>query len=102
MTPPEVIGAHSEWTPDSSAVVITRQTDAKRELWLVPVSGDKPRKLDIDPNLWMAGSARSGEPTGDQGFVFSPDSPTMAFLVGESVLEVWALENFLPTPGARR
>ena len=63
--------------------------------------GEGPRKLDIDPNIWLEGSARPGEATGDQGFIRSPDGRSIAFLTGKSVLEVWALANFLP-PSATR
>lgn len=89
-----------EWTPDSRAVLAIKNVGSRRELWLVPVAGGPHRKLDIDPNIWMA------ESTGgrDRGFSLSPDGRSIAFQMGKSASEVWALENFLPAPStaARR
>ena len=62
--------------------------------------GDPPRKLDIDPDIWMEGSARPG--SGDQGFILSPDGHSIAFLMGKATFEVWALENFLPARSAKK
>ena len=86
------------WTPDSSGVIITKDTGPRRELWLVPVAGGPPRKLDIDPDIWSEGASAFG----NLGFSLSPDGRSIAFQTGTSVSEVWALENFLPAPSAKK
>jgi hypothetical protein len=67
-------------------------------LWLAPVIGGRPRKLDIDPDIWLTGSVATGE----QGFSLSPEGRSIAFQMGRTAAEVWALENFLPSGPARR
>jgi len=44
------------WTPDSSAVIVTKNTGSRWALWVVPVTGSQPRRLEIDPNVWLEGS----------------------------------------------
>lgn len=85
-----------QWTPNSRAVLAIKNIGSRRELWLVPVAGGPHRKLDIDPDIWMAGSASGG----DSGFSPSPDGRSIAFQTGRSAAEVWALENFLPRTSA--
>lgn len=87
-----------QWTPDSSAVIAMMNPFSRsdRGLWQVPVTGGGPRKLDIDPGIWMEDS-RGG---GDRGFSVSPDGRSIAFQIGRSGAEVWALENFLPNTSA--
>jgi Tol biopolymer transport system component len=93
LTAPEVIAPSNEmWLPDSSAVIITKGIGERRELWLVPISGSAPRKLDIDTNIWLDGNIGGG----DFSFSLSPDGSRIAFQMGKAVSEVWALENFLP------
>jgi Tol biopolymer transport system component len=97
----EMLG-RSVWTPDEHAVIVEKDSGKaadgtfapiRRELWLVPVTGGgAPRKLDIDTTLWTTGAMVPA----DDGFALSPDGRHLAFLVGSSVDEVWALENFLP------
>jgi len=98
LTQAEVLGPHKVWTPDSSAVIVEKDIASRRELWLVPITGGRARKLDIDTNIWMEGSAGAGE----QGFSLSPDGHSIAFVMGKTVSEVWALENFLPTPNTKK
>jgi len=85
-----------QWTPNSRAVLAIKNIGSRRELWLVPVAGGPHRKLDIDPDIWMAGSSGGG----DSGFSPSPDGRSIAFQTGRSAAEVWALENFLPSTSA--
>ena len=56
------------------------------------MAGSSPRKLDIDVNTWIEGSSGGL----DRGFSLSPDGRHVAFLMGKSAAEVWALENILP------
>jgi Tol biopolymer transport system component len=82
------------WTPDSRALIVLKATPARKELWMVPVDGGSPRRLDIDADSFT----RDAEGGLDQGFSLSPDGRQIAFLTGKSAAEVWALENFLPAP----
>ena len=85
-----------EWTPDSRSILLVKMLggDADRkELWIVPVDGSAPRKLDTDIYRWLV-------PGG--GFHLSPDGKQIAFVAatGGSGYEIWALENFLPASNA--
>jgi len=79
------------WTPDSRALLTARKSGTVVELWLVDVESARGRKLDIDVREWALGE--DGGPSG--GFSLSPDGKSIAFLMGKSGAEVWALENFL-------
>ena len=85
------------WTPDSNAVLTLRMVGSKSELLRVPVDGSGVKKLDIDPDLWI----RGGRASLDRGFTLSPDGRRIAFLMGNSSDEIWAVENLLPSPGKR-
>lgn len=77
------------WTPDSRGLLTARKSPAGAELWLVSTETGTARKLDIDVSGWsMAVGPFSG-------FALSPDGRSIAFLMGKSDVEVWALENFL-------
>jgi Tol biopolymer transport system component len=85
------------WTADSRALLLTTMVGDDTGLWLVPIDGGPRRRLDIDPRIWMDGSAGGV----DRGFSLSPDGRHMAFLVGRQVREVWAFEGLLPRPVTR-
>jgi dipeptidyl aminopeptidase/acylaminoacyl peptidase len=95
------------WVPDGSAVVVqTESIDPTTldivgrdhsELWMVPVAGGAPRKLDIDVDAWHRGSTEWF----GAGFSLAPDGKRIAFLTGKASAEVWALENFLPRASTR-
>jgi Tol biopolymer transport system component len=90
------------WTLDERAVIAVKQPTQDRdhnELWLVPVDGAPPRRLDINTDSWQL----------DNGFRLSPDGRQIAFVAsaGKRGEEIWALENFLPAqaaakPGAKK
>jgi Tol biopolymer transport system component len=90
------------WTLNGSALVVAKRltsgrTDRRggpRELWLVPVSGGAPRKLDIDASSW--------DIVNPVGARFSPDGRYVAFMAGKREMEVWALEVSPPTKSASR
>jgi Tol biopolymer transport system component len=94
------------WVPDGSAVIV--QTEAidpttldivgrdHSELWMVPVAGAAPRKLDIDVDAWHRGSSEWF----GAGFSLAPDGKRIAFLMGKFSAEIWALENFVPRGAA--
>jgi hypothetical protein len=83
------------WTLDNRAIVLMKANGQGKDLWLVPVIDGAPRKLDIDVGNWQVGD-RNG------GFKLRPDGRQIAFSAGEDKEEVWAIENFLPVPTARR
>jgi Tol biopolymer transport system component len=86
------------WTPDSRAVIVTKKSGSGLDLLLVPITGGPARKLDIDAESWTRGNQGDF----DQGFSLSPDGSHVAFLMGKSASEVWALENFLPALSAKK
>ena len=84
------------WTPDSSSLlVLKRPANAPAELWLAPLNGGEPRKLEVAGDGWVQGSGGAL----DSGFSLSRDGRRIAFLMGNRSGEVWSLENFLPPPG---
>ena len=86
-------GFRMVWTPDSRGLILPKLLGAngeRKEMWLVPVDGGQPRKLDIDANNWIL-------PGG--GFQLHPDGRRIAFIADDAAQsgpEVWALENVLP------
>ena len=82
------------WMPDGSAALVIKVLADRRsrELWLVPVAGSQPRRLNIDVSDWARGT----------GFTLHPSGQQIAFVAGERESEVWALENFLPTLSAKK
>jgi Tol biopolymer transport system component len=87
---PEVLfGGTVSWIPDGSAVIVAKaDASGRQELWLVPIEGGQPRKLDIDASAWLL----------QEGFRLRPDGKEIAFVsqAGKPGSEIWALENFLP------
>ena len=77
------------WTPDSRALLTARRSGAAAELWLIETDTANARKLDIDVSGWTLGSGPMS------GFALSWDGQSIAFMMGKSETEVWALENFL-------
>jgi Tol biopolymer transport system component len=74
------------WAPDSQGVLFVKQPaagDPKTELWLAPIQGGQPRKLDLAaPNM--------------RQLAVHPDGRHLAFTSGGDRSEVWVMENFLP------
>jgi Tol biopolymer transport system component len=90
------------WTPMSDAVIVRKFAESPSratrggELWLIPLDGGPPRRLDVD--LGAAVPGQLGK------IRLSPDGRQLAFVVGKSYqTETWVLENFLPPDvGARK
>jgi Tol biopolymer transport system component len=79
------------WTPDGRALLTVRRSGAAVELWLLEIETGNPRKLNIDVSEWTLSESQGP----GSGFALSPDGQSIAFLMGKSNSEVWALENFL-------
>ena len=76
------------WTPDSGALLVLKMRDGNpTQLWLTPVSGETPRRIEGDISKW----------TRDGGVRLSPDGTKVTFVhaAGEPGSEIWALETFL-------
>ena len=82
------------WMPDGRAVLVTKilnDSHTESELWLVPIDGGQPRKMDFDPSNFRLGGV-------------NPDGRQIAFVfvAGENKEELWVLENFLPALNAKK
>jgi hypothetical protein len=72
------------WTPDGRAVLVRKMLAAggeTSELWLVPIAGESPRKLDFDANRVV--------PCAPGKIRLHPDGLQIAFVAGEYRNEVW-------------
>jgi Tol biopolymer transport system component len=87
---PDLTPGRFDWTANGTAIVAAarREGTTERALWLVPVNGGTPRKLNINANQWMI----------EDGFAFDRAGQQAAFVAasGQLGLEIRALENFLP------
>lgn len=79
------------WTPDSRSVVFYGRLNGDEGMWRVPIDGGAPQKLNVNvgPILSWRTNAKTGQ------VAFSTNG------VGGR-LEMWKMENFLPSPTARR
>ena len=74
------------WAPDGQGVLFVKQPDPKSqttELWLVPVQGGEPRKLDLAGPVIREVRVH-------------PDGRRIAYTAGGDRSDVWVMENFLP------
>ncbi|MEO7888868.1 MAG: protein kinase [Vicinamibacterales bacterium] len=84
------------WAPTSDAVIVRKFATLRNvpsrggELWLIPLNGRAPRKLDVDLSAAVEGQLGK--------IRLSPNGKQLAYVVGRSYqTETWVLENFLPT-----
>lgn len=79
------------WTPDSRSVVFYGRLNDDEGMWKVPVDGGAPQKINVDvgPIFSWRLNAKTGR------VAFSTNG-------GGGRLEMWKMENFLPSPTARR
>ena len=81
------------WTADSEALLVVNtfgETLGAKDLWLVPITGGNPRKLDVDVRAWKLGG----------GIRLHPNGRQIAFFSGDDAREVWALDSIAPGPSA--
>src|SRR5688572_10337254 len=92
---PERLMMRFDWTANGSAIAVaTRRDDNENQsLWMVPIDGRKPRRLDVDVNNWSI----------LDGFRFDRAGKQVAFVAtaGAPGLEIRALENFLPAAATK-
>ena len=73
------------WTPDGKSILFFKSSagtkDKKRELWQADLAGGEPRKINIGM-----------EP---REIRIHPDGKRIAFRAGQTITEIWVMENFL-------
>jgi Tol biopolymer transport system component len=77
----------TSWSSDSQQVLIAKIHDETvQDLWLAPVNGGSPRRIEGDVTSW----------TPDSFPRLSPDGKQVAFVraAGKPGYEIWALESF--------
>ena len=101
VSPPErIIGSLVKWSKDGRSILIVKEKgdDSPSELWRVSATDGSARKVDLNAD-WVPFLAV----TGRQSTSFHPDGRQVAFVRGARPQpEIWALENFLPTLGAKK
>jgi Tol biopolymer transport system component len=88
VNPPQSLLNLVAWMPDSRGMIVSKFLDEnadRSEAWLVPVADGQPRKLDLDDGGGLA----------QMPIRVHPDGRQIAYMAGESRLEIWVLENFL-------
>jgi Tol biopolymer transport system component len=96
---PEILlGAFVAWTPDGQSLLFMKDKGdgTPRELWRIAADGSTPRKVGLDGD-WVSSLGIPGR----DGASIHPDGRQVAFTMGESKLEIWALGNFLPRTSTR-
>ena len=99
-SPPEVIiGSLVHWLPDGRSLLIGKDKGdgSPNELWRVSATDGAARKVSLNAE-WAQFLAVPGR----HSTAFHPDGHYVAFVMGRSQLEIWALENFLPTLDANK
>lgn len=82
---PETLGAFVAWLPDSNTLLFRKFTKGARrrgEVWRISIDGNGPREI---LNGILANPS------------IHPDGRQFAYAEGNPLLEVWTLENFLPS-----
>jgi len=95
---PMLIYKDIPWTPDSRSLIVMKGTGldpTANELWCAPIDGTAARRLDLDASRVLMGGVGRVR--------LHPDGRRLTYVSGRyPVAEVWALENFLPVPGAKK
>jgi Tol biopolymer transport system component len=78
----------ASWTADGRSLLVVKfRNGSPAELWLAPVDGGEPRRIEGDISNW----------TRDGGVRLSPDGRQVTFVhsAGEPGLGIWAFESYL-------
>jgi len=90
---PKSIGRILDWDPKGRFIVFRKNLSAispgEQELWIAPLSGDPPRKLDLSV-------------TNINTLSLHPDGRQVIYVDGRQSGEVWVMESFLPALRASR
>jgi Tol biopolymer transport system component len=85
---PEQLGFFAAWSPDGRYVIFRKGGPATRETFRIPAQGGTPIRFGAE---WTPGPSS-----------INPDGRHVAFANGEHAIEIWAMENFLPSPAAKK
>ena len=100
VSPPEtMIGSLVQWSRDGTSLLVGKDKGdgSPNELWRVSAGDGTARKVNLNVE-WAQFLAVNGR----QSTAFHPDGHHVAFVMGQSRLEIWALENFLSTLSAKK
>ena len=100
LSAPEMfIGSLVHWSPDGKSLLIGKDKGdgSPNELWRVSATDGAARKVSLNAE-WAQFLAVPGR----HSTAFHPDGHHVAFVMGKSQLEIWALENFLSTLGTKK
>jgi Tol biopolymer transport system component len=80
------------WTPDGKTILFVKRTTSakedKHELWQIPSVGGEPKKINIGMEV--------------REMQLHPDGRRIVFTSGNTLKEIWVMENFLPGLKAAR
>ena len=96
---PEIlVGAFLPWTQDGKSLLFMKDKGdgTPRELWRIGADGSALRKVGLDAD-WVSSLGIPGR----DGASIHPDGRQVAFTMGESKLEIWALEHLLSRASTR-
>jgi Tol biopolymer transport system component len=96
--PEAIIGALSAWTQDGQSLLFIKDpgNGTPRQLWRIGISGGAARRVELNAD-WLPSLGISGAGPAS----FHPNGRDVAFVMGEHKIEIWAMENFLPSPAAK-
>ena len=96
LSPPElIVGTTVHWSADGQSLLIGKEKGdgSPNELWRVSATDGSARRVNLDAE-WAQSIAVAGR----NSTAFHPDGQHVAFVMGTSQLEIWALDNLL-APG---
>ena len=85
---PESMGVFATWSPDGKYVIFRKGPAAARETFRIPAEGGTAVKY--------GGEWSVGPPS------INPNGRDVAFPMGQHKIEIWAMENFLPSLAAKK